>query len=308
MQDFYKKIESEKSLLPEIESISLRYCEESQTFKVKNKWRPYESLQEVLDESVKAQLGKNIIPAVNIRTRAIMKGGKIKKIKILANTKNQEEEKTVDVILDRTMNPSYAKKVSHYLEGTLQLRNIDEEKFSYLSKQLKIAERKFAHVVDIHEKGKNIDIEMTSQHEIARIAREMQKQFGGELKLDYKLQTRDKNTQKDLYRINATVIFPKVSKGDVIEYEDEPHRVDALSKNMKVTNLRKGNSFTLSYDEDYKELPVYTTHITKVKPSLEVLHPTTYQSEPIQNPKKKAYKDNQKIKVTMHEKGLFFLQ
>ena len=304
MEEFYKELDSDEKLLPEIKEINVRYCETSGTYKVNNKWRTFESHQEIFEETVRHSLKRKIENDVSININQIDPEKKIKELTIIAKKGKVIEERKVKAIVDKTMNPSFAKKQSKYLEGTLQLRNLEEEMFEYLKEQLDVSEKKFCHVTDIREKKKNIDIDMTCQHEIERIARDMQKRYGGTLKLDYKLHTRDHQTQKDLYRISATVIFPDAKKGEIISYNSEPFFIKSIDKDIHALNLETGEKINIDFNDKYEKLKKYTTTISQTNPSIKVIDPETFQEEEVffteklqSNKKKKKYKIDQKITV-----------
>ncbi|MFW6230511.1 MAG: NMD3-related protein [Nanoarchaeota archaeon] len=299
MDDFYKEIDRQKKLLPDIKQIEVRYCEESKTYKLNNKWHPFEDVAEVYKETARKAIEKHADPEAKITIKPIWHHTKVKSITFIATTNELEEEKTVPVHTDKTMNPQYAKKYAKALEGTLQLRNLDEDMFVMLKEELEASEKKFCHVTDLRERGQSIDIDMTCQREIERIARALQNVFGGELKIDYKLHTKDKQTQKDIYRITATVIFPKVKKGQYIFYKNAPCHITALDKDIHARNLKTGTLERIAFDEKIEKIEKHTTTVSKVEPRIEAIDPVTFQSEEVvfQDNQKKNLKINQKITV-----------
>ncbi|MFW5872202.1 MAG: NMD3-related protein, partial [bacterium] len=170
MESFYEELQ-EENIFPDIDEINFRYCESSETYKINNKWRRYETIQEVFDETTKTIFKRKLGDAYKVHVKPINPEHKIKEIVVVVEKGKKKEERKIKAIVDKTMNPTFAKKQSKYLEGTLQLRNLDEEMFETLKELLDSAERKFCHVIDLREKGTSVDIDMTCQHEIGKIAR-----------------------------------------------------------------------------------------------------------------------------------------
>ena len=308
MRDFYKEIEIPK-ILPEIKEINLRYCEDSSTYKINNKWKNYTDISEVLYNSVYNSLKRKIDEDVKLEVEPLMKGSKIKELRITGKKGKFQEEITVKAKIDKTMNPSLSKKYSKYLEGTLQIRNLNENMFEYLQELLEISEDKSGHVIDLREKGKSVDIDMTSQKEIERIAKGMQKEFGGNLKMDYKLHTRDKQTQKELYRLNATIILPDVRKGDYINFENETFKVISIIKDkMKVYSLENETKIMIGLDEKYDILKKETSIIARTEPNVMIIDPETFQMNEIKLRDKnntKKIKINQKLEIVKNNNKIF---
>ncbi|MFP4189958.1 MAG: NMD3-related protein [Candidatus Woesearchaeota archaeon] len=309
MKKFYDEIDQPRLLPDDMKEISIRYCESSMTYRLNNKWKEYEDISEVLDDTVNNALKKKVDKDTEIEVEPVMKGEKIKELIITAKKKGVTEQKKVKAIVDRTMNPAYSKRFSNYLEGTLQLRNVDEGMFTFLQDQLSIAEKRFSHVIDLREKDKAIDIDMTSQKEIEKIAKNMQKEFGGELKMDYKLHTRDKQTQKELHRLTATVILPDVKKGDHIESGDQVYKVVAIMGNkMKVSDLDTGKNKMMSLKDEHKILKKEKAIVVQINPDIKVIDPETYQMTKIILKDKKNVKKirmNQKLDVVRSKKRLY---
>ncbi len=311
MKDFYEEVDH-TSLLPEIKSVSLRYCEQSMTYKVNNAWKEYEDISEVLHGTVSNQLKRKISKDTLLKVDPVKKGDKIKELVITATRGSQKEQKIVKAEVDKTMNPALAKKFSKYLEGTLQLRNVDERMFPFLQEQLEQAEKRFCHVIDMREKKDSIDMDMTSQKEIGKIAKNMQKEFGGELKMDYKLHTRDKQTQKELHRLTATIIFPDVKKGDFIAKDGNTYEVTAIiDDKMKVENLDHGKKEFMGIEGEHKTLKKEKAIVVQTNPEVMAIDPENFQMTKVilRDPKNiKKIRIDQKLDVVRSNRKLYSIK
>lgn len=100
-----------------------------------------------------------------------------------------------------------------YFEGSLQLRPYDEEVMRFIQNQLKNNNKVF--ISKIVEVGDGIDIYFSSQKFVRELGKRLKKSFNGELKISRTLFTRDRMTQKLVYR--ATVFFRLKPKKEAVE-------------------------------------------------------------------------------------------
>lgn len=102
-----------------------------------------------------------------------------------------------------------------YFEGSLQLRPYDEEVMRFIQNQLKAKKNKGVFISKIVEVGDGVDIYFSSQKFVRELGKGLKKSFNGELKISRTLFTRDRMTQKLVYR--ATVFFRLKPKEDAAE-------------------------------------------------------------------------------------------
>ena len=90
-----------------------------------------------------------------------------------------------------------------YYEGTLQLRNPNEEVLNFISNQFKKNEKVW---IAKQEKLKTgIDLYISSNRFLLSLGKKLKKSFKGELKTSRTLHTKHRLTSKDIYRV--TVLF-----------------------------------------------------------------------------------------------------
>ncbi len=90
-----------------------------------------------------------------------------------------------------------------YYEGSLQLRPYDEEVMRFINNQIKKDGKVF--ISRIVEVGDGIDIYFSSQKFVRELGKRLNRSFKGELKESRELFTRDRMSQRLVYR--ATVFF-----------------------------------------------------------------------------------------------------
>lgn len=287
-------------LIKNVKDIKVWVCGDCNRFFFRNKWRPYTEDTEPYKETAKEQI--TVEPGTKIDIKLHYKGQKVKEIEFFATDKqNNEEEYKTPISVDKTMCPSCSKKSANSIAGTLQIRNLTEDVYKDLDEELARSEKAHVHILTLDEKPGYIDIDMTNQTWIERIARNLQEKYGGQLKVDYRLQTRDHQTSKDVYRITATLMLPTVKKREALLYDDEPYVVNAIGKNLSVMNLKTGEHIKLDFTDKFRKLETHKTTLSQLKPHIEALDPETYQSEPI-----KEIEKIRKPKLGMEIKVLSF--
>ena len=103
----------------------------------------------------------------------------------------------------------------NYFEAIIQLRPPTEEIVAFIRNQC----RKKGNVAisRVEELRTGIDLYITSQKFARALGPKLKKAFGGEVKITRKIHTRDKMTNRELYR--ATILFrPKIKE----ETKEEP--------------------------------------------------------------------------------------
>ena len=91
----------------------------------------------------------------------------------------------------------------NYYEGTLQLRNPNEEVINFIKNQFKNNEKVWVAKYETLKTG--IDIYISSNRFLLALGKKLKKSFKGELKTSRKLHTKHKMTSKEVYRV--TVLF-----------------------------------------------------------------------------------------------------
>ncbi len=92
---------------------------------------------------------------------------------------------------------------SRYYEATIQLRPDNPNVFEFIKRDLN--KRNDVFISSIEKKKYGLDIKISSQRYARALARKLQKQFDGEVKLTYTLYTEDRQTSRKLHR--ATLLY-----------------------------------------------------------------------------------------------------
>lgn len=209
-----------------------------------------------------------------------------------------------------------SKKKTTYFEGILQIRNDDQNKvkkaLDELYKIMEIEEKRRVFATNIVEMKKGADVYITSQKHIKEIGKKLFSHFGGEIKINEQLFSRDHLRSKHLYRVNVLIRLPDYEIGNVIKVKDKIIYLKNIDGYFIIgKNINDGKSIKINIkDSDVKIISkeINETMITITNPHLEVLHPETYQSEIIKNPEIiKNKKKGDKILVVDY-KGLWVIK
>jgi len=92
---------------------------------------------------------------------------------------------------------------SKYYEATIQLRPDNPDVFEFIKRD--VNKRNDVFISSMEKKKYGLDIKISSQRYARALARKLQKQFDGDVKLTYTLYTEDRQTSKKLHR--ATLLY-----------------------------------------------------------------------------------------------------
>ena len=129
-----------------------------------------------------------------------------------------------------------------YFEGVFQLRNPTDEVIEFILGEMR--RKKTVLITKQKKVGDGMDIYMTDQHFMQSLGKKLSQRFCGELKISQKIFTRDRQTSKDVYRVNVFFRYIPLKVGDLTELRGEQVRIMKLGKKVTVKNIKSGkNSF-----------------------------------------------------------------
>jgi nonsense-mediated mRNA decay protein 3 len=206
----------------------------------------------------------------------------------------KEEQFDIPLKLTFTICDKCTKGQTNYFEGRIQLRNKNNTSYpkavGFVRNEINKAKTVF--ITKEAEIKTGVDFFVTSQKFIQPLGKQLQKKFGGELKVTSSLHTRDTQSSKDLYRVDVLLRLTEFNIGDVIEINNKLLLVRSISGkkvigvDLKTENKNATENYTnkeyevIATTKDYKEVSV-----VKRKPELQVIDPEDYQSIKIENSK-----------------------
>ena len=137
-------------------------------------------------------------------------------------------------------------KPSSYFEGTLQLRNVNDEVINFAVREI---ENNNVNIAKTKQFENGIDLYVSKQRFLRTLARMLQKKFGGQIIVSRKLHTKSRLTGRDLYRVNVLFRLPYFKKGDVIEYRGDKIKIVNLGKKIFAKDIVTGKKLNLGYKD-----------------------------------------------------------
>lgn len=139
---------------------------------------------------------------------------------------------------------------NEYFEGILQLRNPTEELLDFLAKEIK--EKGNVFVAKTKKVGDGIDLYISSQRYLRTLGNKLQERFPGQPEVSSSLHTRNRQTSRDVYRVNVLFRMPSFRKGDIITYRGDRIQIMGMSKKVLAKDLKTGKKLTLRYKDIVK--------------------------------------------------------
>ncbi len=136
--------------------------------------------------------------------------------------------------------PRCSKKGTKYYEGVVQLRNITPDLENFVRQDLAGAEYQGVHIAKQAKKKDSWDIWLTSKKYMRQLGKKLKENFNGELVESAKLFTRNKQTSKDVYRLNILFRQRKFKVGDIITYRGKKIRIKTVGKRASGIDIDTG--------------------------------------------------------------------
>lgn len=136
-------------------------------------------------------------------------------------------------------------KHPQYYEGTLQLRNINQEMVDFVHDEIDRVGMRIAKETPVHD---GLDIQLTDKSLMKALAKTLQSLFGGEYKESATLFT--KIDGKDVYRL--TILFRgmgEARKGDRIIHRGEEYEIKIVGKDVLLQEVKSGKKIHVKYEE-----------------------------------------------------------
>ena len=176
--------------------------------------------------------------------------------------------------------------MDQYFQGILQLRNPNEDVIVFVEKYHNYISKK------IKQKD-GFDYYFVSNKLLRHLAKKLKQNFGGILKESPKLYTRDRQTQKPIYRLSVLFRLFDFQKNDVLAFNNQIIKVTNSSNKVSGIDIKRNKrvSFLFKNLKDYKVLNIFNTRIIKIHPEIEILD-EDYQPVKVEN----------KVKAGLNEK------
>jgi NMD protein affecting ribosome stability and mRNA decay len=298
-----------KELQLDFRQTKIKLCPSKRYF-YRGKWTKFKDMRAltklILDDAIKQKF--KLIHGLEAYDNLLEKPGLQKILDVFVDVSGEEYKLPIEV--EVTYSPGYTKLGSTYFEGILQLRNASSEVKEYIKNYfVKNAPRK-VFVNKVVEKETSVDYFFVNKRHMMPLALKIIRNFGGFIDPNAQLFSHNKLTSKDLFRLNILVIVPDFLAGDAVLVGEDPVLVRKTEKLISGMKLETEKNYTFSYDaktmNSIKPMKKFKSSISSIHPSIQVLHPETYQEFSAKNPLKLDVKSGQKVVVVEH-KGIFYI-
>jgi len=216
-------------------------CAMCRTYLTKNKYVKYERLEEAIADYALTKIkNPGHIPIrlePHIPENLKRNPGVNKDIEI--TVKADGAEFIIPARLEFTLCKRCGKSGSHYYEGILQLRDTNEKVVKFVKD---FVHKNEPHVFITNEfKVKDgYDLYFSSQKYLNMLGKKLKSTFNGEFKSTAKLFTWNKQTSKDVHRVNILFRLRKYKKGDIIEKGDRKIKITDIGERVQGKDMQTG--------------------------------------------------------------------
>ncbi|MBW2967843.1 hypothetical protein KY362_05135 [Candidatus Woesearchaeota archaeon] len=221
--------------------MTLKKCVECSRFMVKHQWREFPDSGEGIVAAAMARV-KNpaglTIHFFPVYKKLMDKPGVKQQIVLETEVEGQRFE--IPATIDFTYCPNCSKKGTEYFEGVLQLRDIDQDVEDYVRSEIAANEKDGVFLVKERKLKNGYDFKLTSNKFIRALGKRLVARFTGELSESAKLFTRNKQTSKDVFRINVLFRQRHFKVGDVVESRGRKVRVTTIGKRVSGVDVETG--------------------------------------------------------------------
>ena len=304
------------NLVRQIKPVKITFCEKCDKAHLEGAWR-------TLEDPLIKTLSKGVLFHNDVEIQSVefdlpeieQKPGIQKEVQVLTvvtgekDGETYEEEHEVPLSYLVSVCTSCKRKGTTYYEGILQIRNQTAQVVKEIDTYLSSHEEKGVHLAKEVPVDNGTDYYLSDHRAIGNLAKQLHKQFGGELKINAQHFSEDKQAGKILYRTTALVILPEYAKGDLIKKDDAYYLVLGISTKVKAENILANKQETFAYKKgEATKLVGKTTRVISTHP-LAVLHPETFQPVELENEKHvPALQTDQEVEVVVDEEHVFFLR
>lgn len=301
---------------------TLLLCESCGSYKYQKEWKHPKPEEEAIKEAVRQHCNFVMQPeAIDIDMTLKAEHGKVQMGTVTLRTEATiDEQKLVEehelpIKIKHIICDKCTRARTEYFEGILQLRGENKEVLKkaheFILQEVRRANEKGVFVTKMEEVTNGIDYYVTKQQYLPVITNKLVEKFGAVGKTHGELYTKNRQTSKDVYRVNASVRLPSYEVNTIMGYEGKYIKLTNIGKQLQGMNLKNGKRTTI---DEKKHMEILATpkafkrvQVIKEYPDVEVLHPETYQSTKVENPEMYEKGKNKEILVAVIDENVWIV-
>lgn len=131
-----------------------------------------------------------------------------------------------------------------YFEGVLQLRNITPELEAFVHNSLS---REHVRIAKAIPQPLGIDLYVSSNKFILKLAKKLKETFSGELKISSRLFTKNRQTSKNVYRMSVFFKQTLFHRGDCITIRGNTVKILSIGNKIRAQDIKTGKKYEYSF-------------------------------------------------------------
>lgn len=285
--------------------VEITYCANCKSVLYKGKYIPLKDFKKAFSKLIRSYVSFSVEPKeFSVDTKILDKIDRKLDVPIYVKAEIDgeeiEEEAIMEIKFKQVECPFCSRLKGGYYEGVLQLRNKNNSMFKEVENRIrkKTDEKKLVAISYEKEVKGGMDFYMTDKKFISNLASELHNEFGGEFKESPRLYSMDRQSSKKVYRLNALLRLPELEVGDIVEWKNSLFSVNGITADKVMAQpVNGGKKRPIKLEEALKKRSKADARkavVTKTKPNVEVLHPETFASTPVEN---KVTRPGKKIDV-----------
>lgn len=152
---------------------------------------------------------------------------------------------TIPARIKGTICPYCSKQGTPYFEGVLQLRNPTPKLISYVRNDIARYQSRGIFISKEIPQPDGIDFQISLNSYLRALGKRIQARFMGEFKESPRLFTRDRQTSKDVYRLNIYFRLRPYTVGQIVKKKEREIKVTSIGRRVHGIDLKTGKKVFL---------------------------------------------------------------
>jgi NMD protein affecting ribosome stability and mRNA decay len=232
----------------EFKNIEMMICAYCGRYMHKHKWEfvdsPHQAAVITAKEKIKQHYHKHITITPILADKEVKPG-----VDILfeVEVKIHGEEFLLPAKISGTVCPYCSKQGTPYFEGILQLRNPNKEVLDFIRND--VAEHKSQGIFISKEEKQTdgIDFLISSNKYLRALGKKLRTKYTGEFKESPRLFTRNRQTSRDVYRMNVFFRLKSYKVGDVVKKGEREITITNIGKRISGVEKKTGKKVFLEF-------------------------------------------------------------
>ncbi|MBD3313484.1 hypothetical protein GF345_03510 [Candidatus Woesearchaeota archaeon] len=270
----------------EFKEIHIKVCPLCMTYFFQNRQVRFDDIATVIRKVAKQNIKKNLHAEIKpILPQIEFKPGRKYSFEVEVAL-SPKEKYYLPAVLEMVRCRKCDRQGTKYYEGILQLRNTTKEVIDFVRNDIKKHSSKGVFITKERKSGNSIDMWITSQRYLQNLGKRLHKRFGGILKISPRIYSRDRQTSRDVFRVNVYFEMLGYNTGDIVKTDNKLIKVTSTGKHVTGVNIKTGKRTSFASKDDVKVLEKRKAEVVKDYPEIEIMDPDTYQPVKVENTKK----------------------